>query len=478
MFARKLMGAHYAFAVIASGLVIAGKGCTRIVGLLCTAVMLSTAAFAAPTRDAMLPLTVFFEVAGDDEAKALVAIKRLGEHWDHSYAAPLLDLLPFVSSARVQREVVAQLEKASGRSFGADVNGWYQWLWSIQPGSHPDYAEFKGLLYGQIDPRFREYFENHPKAIIRLDEIRWGGVRRDGIPPLQHPKMIAARDATWLRDDNVVFGVAIDGDVRAYPKRILAWHEMVKDTIAGRELNGVYCTLCGSMILYETTINGVHYELGTSGFLYRSNKLMYDAATKSLWSTLTGTPVVGALVGKGIVLKPLFLVTTTWGEWRRRHPETRVLSLETGYERDYSEGAAYRDYFATQRLMFNVPRLDDRLPNKAEVLAVRVDEASGKQLAIAADFLAAHPVYHDRVATVNFVVLTDASGANRVYDAHDVTFASWNGGDSARDRDNGVWKVSEAQLVGPRGETRQRLPSHRAFWFGWVAAYPDTRLVK
>ena len=454
---------------------------SRIIDLLVASTLFITCAVAAPTaarRDATLPVAVFYSVAGDDEAKALAALKRLGEHWDNAYAAPLLDLLPFVTSGSVQRGIVAQLEKASGRAYGGNLNGWYEWLWSIDPGEYPDYAEFKASLYAQLDPRFREYFENRPKSIIRLDEIRWGGVRRDGIPPLQHPKMLAAREATYLQDDNIVFGVDIDGDARAYPKRILAWHEMVKDTIAGRELNGVYCTLCGSMILYESTIGGVHHELGTSGFLYRSNKLMYDAATKSLWSTLTGTPVVGALVGKGIVLKPLYLVTTTWGEWRQRHPETRVLSLDTGFERDYSEGAAYRDYFATQRLMFNVPRLDDRLPNKAEVLAVRVAEASGVQLAIGADFLAAHPVYHDRIAAVNFVVLTDASGANRVYEARDPTIQSWNGSDTARDREGGVWKVTEARLVGPRGEARERLPAHRAFWFGWYAAYPDTRLVK
>ncbi len=432
----------------------------------------------AARPNSVLPLAVFYAVGAEDEAKAVAALKRIEAHWDDRYAAPLLDLLPFVAPGRVQRGIVAQLEKVSGRTYGGNLNGWYEWLWSIELGEYPEYAEFKAALYRQIDPRFQEYFENRPKAIIRLDEIRWGGVRRDGIPPLQHPKMIAAREATYLQDDNVVFGVDIDGDVRAYPKRILAWHEMVKDTIAGRELNGVYCTLCGSLVLYDTTIGGVHHELGTSGFLYRSNKLMYDAASKSLWSTLTGTPVVGALVGKGIVLKPLYLVTTTWGEWRRRHPETRVLSLDTGYSRDYSEGAAYRDYFATQRLMFNVPKLDDRLPNKAEVLAVRVAESSGVQLAISAEFLAAHPVYHDRAAAIDFVVLTDASGANRVYEDPDATIVSWNGSDVAHDREKGVWKVTEARLIGPRGETRQRLPAHRAFWFGWYAAYPDTRLVK
>ena len=449
--------------------------------LLVAAMLLATAALAASTavrRDAFLPLAVLYEVGSDDEAEALGALKRMSERWDNAYAAPLLDMLPFVPSGRVQRGIVAQLEKVSGRTYGDDLNGWYEWLWSIDPGQHTDYAEFKASLYSQLDPRFREYFENNPKSVIRLDEIRWGGVRRDGIPPLRRPRMVPVREATYLRDDNIVFGVDIDGDVRAYPKRILAWHEMVTDKIAGRELNGVYCTLCGSMILYDTTIDGVHHELGTSGFLYRSNKLMYDAATKSLWSTLTGTPVVGPLVGQGIVLKPLYLVTTTWGEWRRRHPDTRVLSLDTGYSRDYREGAAYRDYFATQRLMFNVPKLDDRLPNKAEVLAVRVADASGAHLAIAASFLAANPVYHDRIDAVDFVVLTDAGGANRVYAARDLGLVSWNGMDAARDRAGGVWRVSEARLTGPRGETRERLPAHRAFWFGWHAAHPDTRLVK
>ena len=86
--------------------------------------------------------------------------------------------------------------------------------------------------------------------------------------------MIAASEAKWLHDDHVVFAVAINGDMRAYPQRILAWHEMFKDRIGGLELAGIYCTLCGPLVLYDTTVDGVHYELGTSGFLYRSNKLM------------------------------------------------------------------------------------------------------------------------------------------------------------------------------------------------------------
>ena len=433
----------------------------------------SAPSFAQP----MLPLETFYALLNTNEAAAQASLKRISQGWRNEYAAPLLEIVGFVHSRATQLGIVSALEKASGRALGGSLDLWYEWLWSMEPGTHPDYAEFKAGLYEQIDPRFREYFEGRPKTLIRLDEIRWGGVHRDGIPPLKNPKMIRGRDATYLADDNIVFGVAIEGDVRAYPQRILAWHEMVKDTIAGRPLNGVYCTLCGAMILYDVTVNGVHHELGTSGFLYRSNKLMYDHATKSLWSTLTGTPVVGPLAGKGIELKTLHVVTTTWKEWRKRHPETQVLSLDTGHQRDYSEGAAYREYFATDRLMFGVPKLDSRLPNKAEVLALRFP-GTDEQLAIAADFLRANRVYHDRIGRQAFVVLTDASGANRVYDSGSVRFESWEGESLAREHSGRKWKVAEDRLTGPGGETLRRLAAHRAFWFGWYAAYPNTRLVR
>ena len=424
------------------------------------------------------PLQVFVDVLGRDEPKALAAVKRLGDNWHGSSAALLLEMLYHIPSQRVLLQAIAVLEKRTGIVFTGDVNPWFEWLWAIDQPQHPDAAQFKSILYVRIDPRFAEYFDGKPTSLIRLDEIRWGGVRRDGIPPLQNPKMLAAQDASWLGDDDIVFGVAIDGDVRAYPKRILAWHEMFKDRIAGREMAGVYCTLCGALVLYEVTVNGVQHALGTSGFLYRSNKLMYDQATKSMWSTLTGSPVLGTLVNKGIELKSLYVVTTTWKEWRNRHPGTQVLSLDTGHRRDYDEGVAYRDYFATDRLMFNVPKPDNRLLNKAEVLALRTTRAGGDTLAISADLLARQPVYAGSLAGADFVVLTDASGANRVYDASGVRFESWDKLAAVRDSAGGVWKMGEAQLTSSTGAVRQRLSAHRAFWFGWHAAFPGTRLLK
>ena len=427
---------------------------------------------------AQVPLQAFYGVLNTNQVAARASLARIRGGWRDAYTAPLLELVGFVPVLSVQTEVLAQLERITGVRAGGDLNPLYEWLWAREPGEHPDYAEFKAALYEQVDPRFREYFGKGRKSIIRLDEIRWGGVWRDGIPPLKNPKMISANEAAYLADDNIVFGVAIDGDVRAYPKRILAWHEMVKDRIAGRELNGVYCTLCGSMILYDATVGGVHHELGTSGFLYRSNKLMYDHATKSLWSTMGGEPVVGPLAGRGIELQTLRVVTTTWGEWKKRHPGTTVLSLDTGHQRDYDEGAAYRDYFSDDRLMFGVPKLDTRLPNKAEVLALRTGRKAAEQLAIAADFLAAHRVYHDRLGGMPFVVLTDGSGANRVYETGNLRFVSWDGDAEVRDSTGKAWRLTEDTLIGPGGASLKRLPAHRAFWFGWYAAYPSTRLVK
>ena len=107
--------------------------------------------------------------------------------------------------------------------------------------------------------------------------------------------MISVSDAGYLEDGNIVFGIEINGDARAYPKRILAWHKMFTDTIGGVDIAGLYCTLCGTVIPYKTNHKGTNYTLGTSGFLYRSNKLMYEKATQSLWSTNRGTPVLGSL---------------------------------------------------------------------------------------------------------------------------------------------------------------------------------------
>jgi hypothetical protein len=404
-------------------------------------------------------------------------LAEVDKAWQPEYAAMILDLLPLSPDPVWNGRLIRLMEEKTGQQLGYDVEAWYRWLWNRDPRLHALYPDFKGVVYGLVDPRFRNYFSSHRPSSIRLDEVRWGGVQQDGIPPLRSPAMISAAEAGYLEDSHLVFGIALGGEAKAYPRRILGWHEMVVDRIGDHPVTGVYCTLCGTMIVYSSVANGVEHELGTSGFLYRSNKLMVDGDTQSLWSTLEGRPVIGPLVSEGIQLQRLPVVTTTWGEWRRRHPHTLVLDLDTGYERDYSEGAAYRDYFATDQLMFGVPALDQRLKNKDEVLGILLSSDPQTPVAFSHRFLVEHPLHLDQVGSTGVAILTDTSGAHRVYAPGEVKLLSWDGQSRAVDTNGVIWELSEAELQNNEGGSLPRLPVHRAFWFGWYSAFPHTRLV-
>ena len=412
-----------------------------------------------------------------NSASQLGALERLDRNWDNYLTPALLEFISLTPSPALRNHSLRIIRRRTGQDFGYDLNAWFSWVWKQDFSDPPYYAEFKSRLYREIDPRFGAYFAPDRASDIQLDEVRWGGVVQDGIPPLREPKMITAANADYLGDDNIVFGLEINGDMRAYPKRILAWHEMFVDTVGDVPVVGVYCTLCGSMILYEATVNGVQHEMGTSGFLFRSNKLMYDKSTQSLWNTLWGKPVIGPLVGKGIRLPRRTLVTTTWGEWKRRHPETTVLSLNTGYRRDYGEGVAYHDYFATDDLMFNSSKIDTRLANKAEVLGLIFNDSDQAPLAIAATYAKANPLLHERIGDREFVVVTDKTGAMRVYETNGLRFSDWDGDRELRDNSGTSWTLYEDRLSSRDGATLGRLPSHSAFWFGWYGAYTNTRLL-
>ena len=478
-----------------------------------------------PEADAGHPdIRLFFTALAQDDDASEAALEEIGARWRHGYAGMIWDMVRFLvpprpmtvavpsppidpsspndgigalapqaplapsapehPSTRVWLRLMDFLEDRTGQRFRGDLRRAHQWIWDQPYDPHPDYALFKGVWYSEIDSRFAEFFPRGAPSTIRLDEIDWGGVAVNGIPPLEYPAHVAATDeaAEYLDDHHVVFGIAASGETRAYPKRILAWHEMALDRIGGLELTIVYCTLCGTVIPYESVAGGRHIRFGTSGLLYRSNKLMFDHGTKSLWNTFEGVPVVGPLVGSGIKLTHRSVVTTTWGEWRRMHPETTVLTLDTGHKRNYGEGVAYRAYFASDDLMFDVPELDDRLDNKDEVLVMLVEEAPGvrRPLAISAGFLEEHRLHVEEHAGHRLLVLTSAGGANRVYDPGATTFDRLEGDLVVVDADGGRWRVTEEALVhtADPGRRALRVAAQRAFWFGWYSQFPETRLVR
>ncbi len=399
----------------------------------------------------------------------------LDKHWHDGYQTPLLEILRLSTHEPLNTSIKRLLNKHNPQLKTEYFDGISE-LWKLPPNQSNYYADFKAYLYQNIDSKFNRYFNGRAdQSRIRMDEILWGGVKQDGIPPLHNPKMITQQQADYLADSDIVFGLGINGEYRAYPQRILAWHEFFTDQIDDLTVAGVYCTLCGTVIIYESTFDSVKYELGTSGFLYRSNKLMYDKATQSLWSTIEGKPVVGPLVDKNIELNEISVLTTTWGEWKQSHPETKVLSLDTGYNRNYSEGEAYKDYYSTDALMFPVPQIDNRLKNKDRVFIPRIQGYADDPLAIALNYLQSKGIHQDTIGNNNIVVLTESNGSSRAYKIEEQIFESYQTG-ILLDKENNTWLITD-EYISHNEKQYHRIEAHESFWFAWYNAFPNTRLV-
>lgn len=437
----------------------------------------------APVTTPAVPITTFINALSEDRRTAEDALDEIDENWDNSHTALLLELAPFAEGPILRRRLDEILSGHTGQHLvptpqGPDTTRAFEWVWQHSFGTPANYADFKAELYARVDPDLRDFFSRALPARVRLDEVLWADTDPDALAPLQEPPLIAAGQATFLLPNHLVLGVENRGETRAYPKRILAWHELVQNTVGGEPIVGVHCPLSGTMTAYRTTLKDVRHQMAISGFLYRSHRLLYDEGTQSLWSSLTGKPLVGRLAAQDIELERLPAVTTTWGAWRQRHPNTKVLSLATGFTRDYAEGAAHAGYLATDNLLFPVPATDRRLPHKAEVLALHFKETPDAALALSPALLFRNPVYHGKIGPVDFVVLTDATGANRVYETHGQTFTSWDRQSAVVDTQRKTWRVTESALTSADGPSLNRLPAQRVFWFAWFAQHPSTSLAK
>lgn len=344
-------------------------------GALLLALALALPCAAAPLAEAEARRSLEALLPLAEPAAREAALVRLIQADDKRFIAPLVDAMRFVRGHDELRQVAAALARLVGP--GAPALDWAEMVIVVgrnpQWGTPPGYAGWKGRLHEPFDARFVEFFRDGAKATVRVEEAQWGGVRVDGIPALVNPSVTGANDAAWLKDADGVFGVYLGGEARAYPLRILDWHEMANDVVGGVPVALAYCTLCGSGVLFDARAGGRRFEFGSSGFLFRSNKLMYDRQTKTLWNHLTGEPVIGELAGSGVRLKRLPVVITSWGEWRRQHPRTTVLSLDTGHSRSYRAGAAYGRYFASSGTMFPVWQKSRALHDKARVFTLVLD---------------------------------------------------------------------------------------------------------
>ncbi len=379
-----------------------------------------------------------------------------------------------ILALRYRRRETAELSRALQALTGHDAVGWFDWMvWQeahpdVRP--HPSFAALKREVLSRIDPDFLRFFPDQATLDgmkIRLEEVTWGGVRVDGIPSLDFPTLISAGEANYLLDDDLVFGVEINGDARAYPLRIMGWHEMFNEVIGGVPLALAYCTLCGAGILFETKLENREepFVFGSSGLLYRSNKLMFDRQTDSLWNQFTGRPVSGPLVDSGIALKIRPVAITSWRRWRDRHPNTKVLSLETGFIRDYGSGVVYRDYFASSELMF--PAVVDQRQHRQKDYVFGIRHV-GRSKAWPLAAFAGGAVINDAIGPRELVLIgAQETRTVRAYERRGQVFEPSPTADGGLQSAEGRWQIAEEVLTGPGGERLPRVPGHIAYWFAW-----------
>lgn len=281
------------------------------------------------------------------------------------------------------------------------------------------------------------------KHSVPLDEILGGGPPKDGIPSIDNPKFVSLADASkFLNDSEPGIALSINDTARFYPFQILVWHEIVNDTVDGQRVLVTYCPLCLSGIVFDPVVNGERVEFGTSGKLWNSNLVMYDRKTDSLWSQILGEAIVGEMTSTQLKVLPSDM--TRFGEFKKQHPKGSVLSRDTGATRFYGQDP-YGDYYTSPGTYFPVGKKDDRLGEKDFVLGIVVN---GK----------AKAYWPEAVKKAGEI--TDQ------FEGKEIT--------ARYEKEIDAVRLFEKKADG----TVERINPFGAFWFSWVAAHPDTKLLK
>ncbi|MEX0895617.1 MAG: DUF3179 domain-containing (seleno)protein [Patescibacteria group bacterium] len=261
---------------------------------------------------------------------------------------------------------------------------------------------------------------------------------KDCIPSIENPVFESAQEANWLLDSDIVFAVNYQGERRAYPQRILNWHEIVNDELAGDPVSITFCPLCGSAVAFHRIVDGIITEFGVSGKLHNSDLVMYDRYEGNLWQQITGEAIVGPAARRDERLRQLPIITTTWGEWSAEYPDTLVLSRETGFARNY-DAYPYGTYESDDQLLFGVEGLDQSLQIKTVVYGI---EINGESKAYPESIFETQPRFEDELGGVPISLERSDAGA--------VTVTNQT--------------------------TGEEIIAIRLFWFAWASFHPETEL--
>jgi hypothetical protein len=316
-------------------------------------------------------------------------------------------------------------------------------------------------------------------SIVPLDQIVSGGPPPDGIPSIDNPVFISIQEAEeFLKGSDLILGLNINGDTRAYPLQILVWHEIVNDIVGKTPVAVTYCPLCFTNQVFNRAMNdGQILEFGTSGKLYNSNLVMYDRATKSLWSQAMSQAIVGKLAGVKLDRIPFDLAY--WKEWKQLYPDSKVLSRDTGFSRPYGVDP-YGDYYTNKDVLFPIAKYDNRLGPKEIVIGF---ENEGQNQAYRLQDVEKMNVINDQVNTKPVALFSVNPFMTRAYNpilegqitlqfeynAISNTFID----NQTRSQWNFDGKAIDGQM---KGKQLTRLPFDEGFWFEWIAFHPKTEL--
>ena len=386
------------------------------------------------------------------------AVARLGQTGDPRLGWIVSDLLRFVRPGELTDGAISAFQSLTGVRLADDPvalrSPWQSVTDHLLAWDLPvfdGYPEYKERLFTLVEPGWQPFFDD-VDSDIDWRIVSWGGVRIDDrelgdprlcprgcIPALDNPGVTDVEGGSWYPDDGVVFAVVLGGEARAYPRHIMEVHEMINDTLGGRRIGMPYCTLCGSAQAYltEEVPDGVATPvLRTSGLLSRSNKVMYDLVTKSVFDTFTGRAISGPLRERGVVLPQTTVVTTTWGEWKAAHPDTTIVAPDGGIGRRYPvDPLRGRD---DDGPIFPVGDVDERLDVQDQVFGVVLED--GTPVAFPVDAAVAQ-LEAGRAVELSGVTLQLDGGGVRAVDA---------AGDPVE--------------------------GHQSFWFAWSQFMADTLL--
>ncbi|MBI3461022.1 DUF3179 domain-containing protein [Candidatus Acetothermia bacterium] len=327
---------------------------------------------------------------------------------------------------------------------------------------------------------------------LELNKLASGGPPVDGIPSVDSPRFAKASDATWLKDNDVVMGLKFKGEIRAYPIRILNWHELVNDSMGGVPIIVSFCPLCGSGIVFERpTLRGKLSEFGVSGRLYKTDLVMYDRVTATFWNQFLGEPAVGPLVGEVGKLHRIPVDVVPWKQWKQNNPMTLVLERPKwgdrlgGKQTESRNGQFVHDYdvnpyegsLAAIVSAFGANFSDNRLDPFAEVIGIVI---GGKAKAYAREALLKVRLLNDNFSGQALLVLVTPAQEvkifKRSFQNQTLEFELRTG--KLFDKQTGSeWSfegvATDGKLKGTKLEEIVGLPS---FWFAWVAFNPQSEL--